>query len=352
MRLEDLQGRRLGRYEIKSLLGRGGMAAVYRAHDTALRRDVALKFLYPQYGADRTLIERFEREAVLAAGLDHPNIVPIYDVGEADGLVYIAMKLLGGRSLADELRRRGALPLDEVVPIVEQIAAALDYAHARNIVHRDIKAGNILLEDDATGLFGGPRAILTDFGIAKSLAPDASGLTGTGVLIGTPDYMAPEQIRGGQSVDYRADIYALGILVFRALTGRLPYEGGTEQVLLGHLYGSFSDPSMLVPSLPPALDLVMRKVLARDPAERYARAGDFARALRAAAAMEAPTPPPARARPIEGRAVVPGVAVDGLAQRRASPQDATVQADNRPTVRGGGPPRWRARRCRAASCGC
>src|SRR5689334_1183024 len=121
MRLEDLQGRRLGRYEIVALLGRGGMAAVYRAHDTALRRDVALKVLYPQYSDDQTLTDRFEREAVLAAGLDHPNIVPIYDVGAADGMVYIAMKLLGGASLADILRRRGVLPLDEVVSIAEQI---------------------------------------------------------------------------------------------------------------------------------------------------------------------------------------------------------------------------------------
>src|SRR5262245_40989406 len=124
MRLEDLQGRRLGRYPIVALLGRGGMAAVYRAHDSALRRDVALKVLYPHYGGDRTLTERFEREAVLAAGLDHPNIVPIYDVGEADGLVYIAMKLLGGPSLADVLRWRGVLPLGEAVSIVDQIASA------------------------------------------------------------------------------------------------------------------------------------------------------------------------------------------------------------------------------------
>ncbi len=233
------------------------MAAVYRAHDTALRRDVALKVLYPQYSGDTNLIDRFQREAVLAASLDHPNIVPIYDVGEADGMVYIAMKLLGGQALADILRQRPVLPLEEVVSIVEQIAAALDYAHARQIVHRDIKAGNILLEDDPLGLHPGPRAILTDFGIAKSLG--TSGMTGTGVLIGTPDYMAPEQIRSSQTVDYRADIYALGVLIFRCLTGRLPFEGGTEQVLMGHLYGNFSDPSMIVTTLPVAVDAVVRK---------------------------------------------------------------------------------------------
>ena len=146
MRLEDLIGQRLGRYEIVALVGRGGMAAVYRAHDTALRRDVALKILYPQFSGDAALVERFQREAVLAANLDHPNILPIYDVGEADGLVYIAMRLLSGHSFADMLRLRGALPPPELVPIIQQIASALDYAHARQIVHRDIKPANILIE--------------------------------------------------------------------------------------------------------------------------------------------------------------------------------------------------------------
>src|SRR5690349_17207245 len=258
MRLEDLIGRRLGRYQIVALLGRGGMAAVYRAHDTALRRDVALKVLYPQYGGDAALVERFQREAVLAANLDHPNILPIYDVGEAEGLVYIAMRLLSGRSFADLLRMRGAMPPAELLPIVDQIAAALDYAHARQIVHRDIKPANILIEglgDTAWGLQSpapnsqlstpAPQAVLTDFGIAKSLDPLASGLTATGVLIGTPEYMAPEQITGSNQVDARADIYALGVLVYRALTGRRPFEGGTQEVLMGHLHGTPADPSSI-----------------------------------------------------------------------------------------------------------
>ncbi|HEY3229822.1 MAG TPA: serine/threonine-protein kinase [Roseiflexaceae bacterium] len=332
MRLEDLRGRRLGRYEIVAFLGRGGMAAVYRAHDTVLRRDVALKVLYPQYIGDRTLIDRFEREAVLAAGLDHPYIVPIYDVGEADGLLYIAMKLLSGHSLADELRARGSLPLAELAPIVEQIAAALDYAHARGIIHRDIKAGNILLETGSgAGHQGpGPRAILTDFGIAKSL--DTSGLTGSGMLIGTPDYMAPEQIRSGQTVDGRADIYALGVLAFRCLTGRRPFEGGTEQVLLGHLQGDIPDPSMIEPSLPAAVDSVVRKAMARRPDDRYQRAGMFARALSAVAGMEAPASPPDRHHAIEGRAVVPRVAPQDVARRPAT-DDATRKGDASPPVR-------------------
>src|SRR5215218_6144577 len=290
MRLEDLIGQRLGRYEIVALVGRGGMAAVYRAHDTALRRDIALKVLYPQFGGDAALVERFQREAVLAANLDHPNILPIYDVGETNGLVYIAMRLLSGRSFADMLRLRGALPPSELVPIVEQIASALDYAHARQIVHRDIKPANILIEGLGTGDWGLgagspnpqspspiPHAVLTDFGIAKSLDPLASGLTMTGVLIGTPEYMAPEQITGGSQVDGRADIYALGVLVYRALTGRRPFEGGTQEVLMGHLQGTPADPSSIDPRLPPAVGAALRKALARDPGQRYSSASEFAR---------------------------------------------------------------------------
>ncbi|KPV48937.1 protein kinase, partial [Kouleothrix aurantiaca] len=229
MRLEDVKGRRLGRYEILEVLGRGGMAAVYRARDTVLRRDVALKVLYPQYTGDVALVERFQREAVLAAGLDHSNILPIYDVGDTDGMVYIAMRLLSGQSFADVLRLRGSIAPADLLPIVDQVAAALDYAHARQIVHRDIKPANILIDGDGLHALGSARAILTDFGIAKSLDAAARGLTATGVLIGTPEYMAPEQIRGGHKVDARADIYALGVVVYRALTGHRPFEGSTEE---------------------------------------------------------------------------------------------------------------------------
>ncbi len=287
MRLEDMHGRHFGRYEVRTLLGRGGMAAVYIAHDPALQRDVALKVLYPQYGNDATQTARFRQEAVLAAQLDHPHIVPIYDVGETGGVLYIAMRLLHGQSLADVLRTGVKLPAWQVITIINHIASALDYAHAHNIIHRDVKAGNVLLETDASGI---TRALLTDFGIAKSL--DTGGMTMSGMLLGTPDAMAPEQI-SNQPLTCKVDVYALGVLAYRCLTGRMPFEGGPEHVLLGHLYGTPPEPSSVDAALPLAIDGVLRIAMARDPAHRYASAGAFAAALQTALAQppadDAPT---------------------------------------------------------------
>lgn len=286
--LNALINQHLGRYTITALLGHGGMAAVYRAHDAALHRDIAIKVLYPQYVADKTLVERFKREAITAAALDHPNVVPIYDVGEEQGVVFIAMKLFSGPALQEVLNERGTLPLEDLLPLLEQVAAALDYAHTQDIVHRDIKPGNILLEfapaappvprlDSAT-------AHLSDFGIAK--VRDTPGLTTTGALIGTPDYMAPEQI-GNRVVDGRADIYALGMLVFRALTGQCAFTGSTQEVLMAHLYQPPPVPSTLNPVLAPAIDAVLLRVLAKNPDERYPTAGVLVQALQQA--LAAPT---------------------------------------------------------------
>lgn len=300
MRLEDLRGQRFGRYEIVDVLGRGGMAAVYRARDTSLQRDVALKLLYAQYSSDTILLERFRREAVVAAQLDHPNIVPIYDVGESNSVTYIAMKLMPGLSLGDVIAARGRLPFDELQPILTQIASALDYAHGRGIIHRDIKPANILLTDGvlnalsahaAQALTTHTVAMLSDFGIAKSL--DSPGMTSTSVMIGTPDYMAPEQIRSERTIDRRADIYALAALTYRALTGQRLYDGNTQEVLLGHLNGSYTPASRVHPALPQALDAVFARGLALQAADRYATAGDFVRELERAwrqpHAQQAPT---------------------------------------------------------------
>jgi serine/threonine-protein kinase len=270
--LRSLINQRLGRYYIKELLGRGGMAAVYRASDTVLQRDVALKVLYPQYSDDDSLVLRFQREAVTAASLEHPHIVPVYDVGEQDGMAYIAMKLLNGRTLQDLLQARGALGLDELLELLAPVAAALDYAHGKGVVHRDIKPANIFLNETPDGR----QVLLTDFGIAKQL--DTPGLTTTGALIGTPDYMAPEQI-AGRPVDARTDVYALGMLAYRALTGRRAFEGSTQDVLLGHLYNQPAPPSAVNPALPPAVDPVIAQAIALEPAGRFSSAGGFVAAL-------------------------------------------------------------------------
>ena len=284
MRLEDLVGRTIGRYHITALVGRGGMAAVYQARDAALQRDVALKVLYPQYADDPLLVERFQREAWIAARLDHPNIVPIYDVATIDGLTCIAMKLLDRKSLADLLSERGQLSLAELLPVISQIASALDFSYQRfGIVHRDLKPGNVLF----SGGLGG-AALLADFGIAKAL--DAPSTTRTGMLLGTPDYMAPEQIRGGP-VDARTDVYALGGLVYRSLTSRRPFEGTTQEVLIGHLEGTPPAPALVDPSVPPAVSDTIARAMARAPDDRFASAGAFASALYIAAGLPAPEAP-------------------------------------------------------------
>ncbi|HEX6293210.1 MAG TPA: serine/threonine-protein kinase [Herpetosiphonaceae bacterium] len=274
MRLNDLIDRQLGPYRIEALIGRGGMAAVYRALDTRLQRHVALKMLYPQYLADTDIVERFRREAITAAQLDHPHIAPIFDVGEDDGIVYLAMKLLPGPSLADVLQREPRLPAERVVTLAQQIALALDEAHQHGIIHRDIKPGNVLF--DSRG-----NAILTDFGIAKSL--DAPSLTESSVIVGTPDYIAPEQINPrlapNGKLDHRADLYSLGALVYRMLTGRRPFDGSAQTVLLAHLQDQPIPPSEVVPQLSAGVDAVIAKVMAKRPEERYDTASEFVQAL-------------------------------------------------------------------------
>lgn len=366
--------RQLGRYLVVALLGRGGMAAVYRARDTRLQRDVALKVLYPQFADEATLEERFKREAVLAAGLEHPNIVPVYDVGEHDGMVYIAMKLLGGRSLYDVLGERGALGAGELLPLLDQVAAALDYAHARGIVHRDIKPGNIILElptrpagatpapvsrDAPTGVgalpVGAPnplppdtQAILTDFGIAKLAEAQNTGLTTTGAMLGTPDYMAPEQIVGG-AISARTDVYALGVLAYRALTGQRPFSGTTQDVLLGHLNTAPDDPALVNPAVPPALGPVMLRALAKRPEDRFATAGEFARAMRAAAQGRPVAAPSLNEQPTRVAAAQPAPQRQPTVARDATPAPLPPQQTGTQHARpaAAAPPVGRGRRARA-----
>jgi hypothetical protein len=279
----DFTGRRLGQYQILQELGRGGMAVVYRAYQPSLERRVAIKVLPPELTFDRAFVERFQREARAAAHLNHPNIVTIHDVGQAEGAHFIVMELIEGPSLTDLLRQRGALSPEQAGQIVSQIASALDYAHQRGFVHRDIKPGNILLASDRA-------AKLTDFGIVKP--SEGTRLTQTGALLGTPAYMSPEQARGS-AIGHATDIYSLGIVTYEMLSGRVPFSGPTMAVLHAHVY---DPPDLSV--IPGTLRPVMAKALAKDPGARYGSADAFARAF-AQALKAVPTAGPSPAAPAQ-----------------------------------------------------
>jgi serine/threonine-protein kinase len=218
----DLVGKSFGKYRIAGELGRGGMAIVYKAVDTVLGRTVAIKVLPPQLGLDADPLKRFHREAQLAAQLDHPGIVPIHDIGEQDGLHFIVMKFLEGKNLNEIMEKQGALPVPQAVTILRQVASALDYAHGRGIIHRDIKPSNVIVGPDG-------HATLTDFGIARAVA--GARLTQHSMTIGTPGYMSPEQFDGAE-LDYRSDLFSLGVTACEMLTGRVAYAGTTPEAVL------------------------------------------------------------------------------------------------------------------------
>jgi serine/threonine protein kinase len=281
----NLVGKSLGSYQILAEIGRGGMAVVYRAFQPSLNREVAIKVLPPQFTFDRQFVERFVREAQAAASLRHPHIIVIHDVAEQNGLYYIVMELLQGRTLRQLIEQEGALPPGRAARIVEQIASALDYAHRRGFVHRDVKPDNIFVGED-------DRVTLTDFGIAK--AASGTQLTRTGVLIGTPQYMAPEQAQG-EAIGPATDIYALGIVAYQMLSGQVPFDGTTPHAIL---YKQIHErpPSLLAvrSGLPPAVDSVLNAALAKEPGARYASAGQFAQALTTTLGSTTPMPTPVR----------------------------------------------------------
>jgi serine/threonine-protein kinase len=266
-------GSSFGPYRIVGPLGRGGMAAVYRAHDPVLEREVALKVLPPEFLHDPAFAERFRQEARVAARLEHPNVVPVHAFGIDEGRPWMAMRLLDGGSLSARLDG-GPLPPTQAAAVLRDVAAALDYAHARGVVHRDVKPANVLL--DSAG-----RAYLADFGIAR-LVEGSSVATATGMLQGTPSYMAPEQALG-EKVGPAADVYALGVMAFECLTGRVPYTGTTPvAVLMKHVHEPV--PAPLPGELPPPLGDTLRRALAKRPHERWPTPGAFAAALEQAAA--------------------------------------------------------------------
>jgi eukaryotic-like serine/threonine-protein kinase len=266
-----------GRYELGRQLGSGGMARVFLAHDRLLDRDVAVKVLSEPYAGDPAFVERFRREASAAAGLNHPNIVAVYDRGEADGSYYIVMEYLSGPTLKDIIRRRGPLPPAEAVDVALGILAALAAAHKRGVIHRDVKPQNVMASEDG-------RIKVADFGIAR--AGEDSGMTEAGSIIGTAQYLSPEQARGDE-VTAASDCYSVGIVLYELLTGRVPFDGDRSMaVAMKQIAEPPQPPHELRPDLPPDLEAVVLKALRKRPSERYRTAEEFSGDLRM---MDAPT---------------------------------------------------------------
>jgi len=278
--MANLVGQTLGQYKIVEMIGQGGMATVYKSYQASLNRYVAIKVLPAQLSMDTDFVERFRREALAAAQLRHPNIITIYDVASQQDLYFIVMELLEGRTLDQILREGQPIPLPRVVSIISQVASALDYAHSQGIIHRDVKPSNISVDESHDD-----RVTLMDFGLVKS-RQDAA-LTMTGMIMGTPRYMAPEQAAAAD-VDQRVDIYSLGIVLFELLTGQAPFKGETPwEILREHAEQAPPSVSHLNPSLPKALDAVVLKAMAKKPAERYPSAGELTAAFEAAVAGKA-----------------------------------------------------------------
>jgi YVTN family beta-propeller protein len=286
----DVQiGGELAGYRIESLIGRGGMGVVYLAEHLRLRRKAALKVLAPELASDERFRSRFLVEAELAASIDHPNIVTVFDAGEADGLLYIAMRLVEGTDLKAVIEREGPLGLDRTTSVITQVASALDAAHAKNLIHRDVKPANILI----TGGMGSDHAYLTDFGLTKR--PDqTTGLTRTGQFMGSVGYAAPEQFEG-KPLDARTDVYSLSCVAYECLTGEVPFQREQEAaVMYAHLRDAPPRPSASRPDLSPAVDGVISRGMAKRPDDRYPSAGSFAGALRGALPGGPSVAPPSR----------------------------------------------------------
>ncbi|MCK9248943.1 MAG: serine/threonine protein kinase [Solirubrobacteraceae bacterium] len=335
-------------YRVDELLGRGGMGVIYRATQLALDRTIALKVVAPELAGTDAFRERFKREARLAAALDHPHVVPIYEAGEVDGELFLAMRFVDGRDLASVIRAERRLDPERAVRIVEQTASALDAAHARGLVHRDVKPANVLLEDRPTG----EHAYLTDFGLVRALDEGERRLTGTGTFMGSADYVSPEQILGSPT-DARSDGYALACVLYAALTGVPPFRRDTETATLT---AQVREPPPAVSATRPELggrfDGLLRRALSKVPGDRYPTCGALAAAARSAlrehpAIATAPAPtgtdadetivlgpsatgPVARTEPTgAGPTVDPGVG-DRPADAAPSPPDPAASPDPAP----------------------
>ena len=317
-------GQQLGGYRIESAIGRGGMGVVYLADQVRLERKVALKVISPELAHDAGFRTRFERESRVAASIDHPNVVPIYEAGESDGLLYLAMRYVPGTDLRAALAG-GPLDPARAVAIVGQIAGALDAAHARGLVHRDVKPGNILLESTP----GGEHVYLTDFGLTKRIS-SASGITKTGFVVGTLDYIAPEQVQGA-AIDARTDVYALACVLFHALSGRVPFEREDDMAKM-YAHANLDVPSLtaFAPGLPRELDDVVSRGMSKDPAGRFASAGDLGRAAAAAVHGQSPT--------VAERSVAIGAAAPGGSTVADAPPPGPPTAATQPLPPAAAPP--------------
>lgn len=314
------------RYELGDVVGQGGMAVVYRAHDRTLGRDVAIKVLHEQYAADPEFVERFEREARAAARLSHPHVVDIYDVGSDGSTRFIVMELVDGQSLKDLVQRGGAVPPALVIRFGREIASALEFAHRRGFVHRDVKPQNVLVDQDG-------HARLSDFGIAQAVENVA--LTQTGTVLGTPQYMAPEQARG-QPTGPTSDIYSLGVVLYELATGQVPFTADSPlAVALRHIQDEPLPPRRLNPSLPPALERAILRALAKEPGQRQSSAAMLAEEL-------GHGPDPVRERTTPVSAVPAGATRRAAAAapagvRRAPPAGRRPVAPARPRKSNAGP---------------
>ena len=269
-----------GRYRLVSRLGSGGMADVWCAEDLQLGRKVALKLLHARFAEDAQFVERFRREASSAAGLQHPNVVSVYDRGEWEGTYYIAMEYLEGRSLKEVVQQEAPLGPDRAIDLTTQILRAARFAHKRGIIHRDLKPHNVIVDSEG-------RAKVTDFGIAKA---GASDMTQTGSIMGTAQYLSPEQAQG-HAVSAQSDLYSIGIVLYELLTGQIPFEGDSPvTIALKQVSETPEPPSRLNPAVMPELEFVVLRALAKDPAERYADADEFIAALEAVRNGQAPAP--------------------------------------------------------------
>ncbi|MEO5826246.1 MAG: serine/threonine-protein kinase [Gemmatimonadales bacterium] len=329
-------------YELGDRIGAGGFAEVFKARDLRLKRDLAVKVLRPELGLTPGMVERFRREAETIATLRHPNIVPIYDVGEGDGLAFLIMPFIAGESLRAYIDREGAMPVADVRRILREAASGLAAAHEMGVIHRDIKPENLMLEGRDR------RVLLMDFGIAKAVggSDDEQGeaLTTTGIIIGTPQYMSPEQACGDKSIDARSDQYSLAVVGYRMISGQLPFEGDTTRAMLYQQL--VADPAPLaskVPDVPPGLDEAIHRAMAKEPAERFETMHEFMAMLdaqRSGTFSQISEPPPRAGRrvgmPVTIAAAVTLLAAVAFAASRggssASPaDDVAVSGDTAAT---------------------